>query len=314
MNTASVDRELVFLKTGCKCYGALVDGRLLETGERTPFTAGQQQVIVLRVTPPAIQTEAEFHADFVWQGDGPQQPETVSVTLPVLADVSLAPQSLARSLLPTELAQPLEETIHLTRMARDEVLVREVPEVLSSEPFVEVKQLAAEGHPTEVEPGLWRQEWDVHLSIQPPANLRPDAYPVQIRCQYPGADGERPNAAMQIILRLKTPLQYPESLYFGRIPVGQQRSRKLLIRSTDESPFALSVDEQLPAGISVKLQPEKQREHWVEITTEPNAPGDFEEVVLLRTSHPRMPEVRLHVTGIVFESSATDDASPSAAE
>lgn len=299
-NEAAVERDLVFEQTGCSCYGVADGSQQLARGDRITFAPGEARTLQLEVKPARQQSQVEYRASFHWEGPEGNVPLQLEARLAVYEDVRVSPPALSRNLRPDELLQSFREVFDIVRVARVREQTQAVPIVDISSESVAVEKIWPDGDAESMGDGLWKQVWKLAVQVTPPADLKPDTFPVNVRCSFPGAEGTELSATAQVLLRLKTPLQYPESIYLGRIPVGQLRARKVLVRSTDEEPFGLSLASDSPKQVGVHVDDEMGTEQWVELSVTPAEDGEFAYSVQLNSTHPRMPRLQLQVSGTGF--------------
>jgi len=299
-NDATVRRDLVFEQTGCSCYGIADGQQQLARGDRIAFAPGETRSLRLGVKPARQRSQLEYRAAFHWEGPEGHVPLQLEARLAVYDDVQISPPALSRNLTPAELQHSFREVFDLVRVARDREQTQAMPAVDISSESVAVEKVWPDGDAESMEDGLWKQTWKLAVQITPPADLKPDTFPVHVRGSFPGPEGTEMSDTAQVLLRLKMPLQYPESIYLGRIPAGQLRARKVLIRSTDEEPFELSVANESAKQVGIHINAEMRTEHWVELSVTPAEVGEFAYHVQLNATHPRMPRLQLQVSGAGF--------------
>ncbi|MCA8996646.1 MAG: hypothetical protein KDA80_06670 [Planctomycetaceae bacterium] len=298
-NPTKEDFQVTLLKTGCSCYGVLVNGTPLEKGK--PFTVkpGEAYQFDISALAARAQTEKEYRASFQIES-AREKPRQVSATcvVNVYQDIRLAPMVVSSSWEPGNQSKELRKLV-VEHVYRSEQPTREPPKFDRLPAFVSVNQPTLLGEPEQLDTGLWRNSWEVELTLQLDEAVNNFRSPQTFDVSFSGSNPDQQTTAQgQLLVEKSQPLLYATRLHFGTFAVGQKQQRRMLVTSRNQSDFTLHVrDGDLPEGVSVSLSEEPETRQWLTFSMEFEEERDFEESVRIQTSRPDQPELEILLQG-----------------
>lgn len=299
-NDQEQTRELIYEGTACSCYGLNHQGQQVEKEAKYSVAPGETIQFELESRPAPVPRDYDLKAFFAWEASGEKEAFTRTAQLKILADASVS-QLVSLAVDADQLSRPLVQHLEVQRTDRSAELAAVAPELKAIVPYVAIKSAKSARAPEEVGSGIWKQTWDVDLEIIPPADLAADQLPSSLDFVFVKPNGESVIAKSQLLLTLRTPLQYPSTIAMGRVPAGSERVRKLLIRSSTKTSFSLNRNEATDPAVTIACSPDRQPEQWVEIGYTPTQSGAFEAIAVLNTDVRDLPQITIKLTGTAFD-------------
>ena len=298
-------QTITYQKSGCTCYGLSLDGRKLEEGESLSIPPRGSIELELNGMPPDSAMEKEYSVQLGVPSKGGTKLDSVPVRciVRVEADLTVSPNVVAFHLSPGEELHETRsvEIDHVFRAGegksdRPRLMIEQktVPEFLSDTRLEEMGETEDRGD------GFLRQKSRLTFRVDFRAAEIEDTLRRTMLLAVTHPNGERLSRPLQFTAQLVRPIAFPSKIHFGRLTSGGGRTRRILISSTQGNPFALApVESSIPDGVSVSVDEGRSPRHWVTLGVAPDAVGNWEASVILRTDHPDQPEIRLQLEALI---------------
>jgi hypothetical protein len=297
-NTAGEPRTVVLQKTGCSCYGVIENGQRLETGSELTVPPGGQLQLQLNAMPPEMESSKEYTADFEIPEPTGSRRVTFHCQLRTYLDLRVTPAAITVEKQPGLPSEDVREVL-VEYTCRNQVPATVQPEIRGLPPDVTVTSVSALGDPEELEAGIFRKAWAVTLRSQIAADVTDEVPPVPLTVTIADPAGTvLASAPATWRLYLARAVNFPSRVHFGSLPVGETRSRRILLSSVDGQPFQLQLDPAgKPAFLNVTLPPTAEAQQWLELDVTPDLPGTFSGVLRLQSDRPSQPTIEIQVEG-----------------
>lgn len=301
-NLGGAAGKIALVGTGCSCYGVSLNGEAVEKRQPLSLPSGETLVFQIGASPSLNQASREFTATFAVhpRADEPGYQHQVVCRLNIYEDLRLSPEALTierRSPEPTTDRRTLRIE-HVFRSSDGESGPPSFPRLPE---FCQVVGVEARGPAEKLEDDLWRRTWEASLELETPAveSNAPLRAPFTVQAEV-GARQRTSFGAGQIVVRSAQPIAFPSRVHFGKLAPAESRQRRILVASTDASPFTLQCDpDLLPAGVRIELPDQAALRHWVQLTVTPAEEGAFAESIALRTDHPLLSALSIELQGLV---------------
>lgn len=298
---------------GCSCYQVKKGEARLKVDERFDLGAGATETLVLFPPRPVFDRVSDYNFSLGYE-QKPGEPTSILSCqghLTSIADMRVNPTVLTAEFVHD--SPPQTVMMEVTRTARQRADV-EHPITTSGWPEgTEVDAPTPVGEPTMVMDGLWKQTWRVSARIPKP---QPTATPQEmwpIRVTGPSPDS--PHNSAQLMIRFRSGLSGPRLVHFGEVQVGQPTSRRIQILARDEVQFRILGPSAPNEPLSLKTDTaDAAKTHWGDLTMNANEPGEFRQILQVKTDHPQQAtlpiEVRANVTAPVSTPEPADGTGP----
>lgn len=302
-NPTSKDRVIKLVRTGCACYGINLDGVLLKTGATFTIPAGESKQVQLVFQPADSQSEKHYTADFSAELDeGKEQVIPIKCRQQVFADIRLTP-----SVVTVETEEKAEiddrQVIGIENVYRSEDGSAGSLKFPTVPDHMQVTDLKTTGPAEDLGHGLWRQKWTAQVEVKVPADRgeTPNQATFHLVAESPqGEVTARQEGTLVIHTRQK--VIFPNRVHFGKVGIGNTRTRRILLSSTEANFFRLSCDPtRIPSFIRVHIQEHVDDRHLVEISVTPKVAGRFHEEIKLQTDMYDVMEIAVRIEGVAEE-------------
>ncbi len=300
-NHRSAPARIRFEGTGCTCYGVQFQGRRLERGEEFEIPAGGSAVVSIEARVPMEAGRHRYRAEFLWL-DGEQEWQLpISLTVPLLEDVTVTP---AVHVVELEDKNALEALpVRVKRATRDKTLVNRAPRVSGLPDCFQEASWQMAALPQEIEPGIWQTEWETtFLPTQAVSFGLAGKIQARVRFSFDDPEQASPHAYLRLGIRQAHGLRAPEKVYFGSLSMGETKSRRILLSSIDEEGFVITKILSRHDQLTFESPSDVPRPHqWVKLILTGRSPGRFHGMVQIETDHHSGEPVRIEVSAIIHE-------------
>lgn len=318
-NGSDREKQIAVSKTGCSCYGVATGEKLVEPGEWIAIPSGTSRDLFFVAKRIEGETEQAFRAAFsVRDSEGGRVSDvTANCTMKIFRDLSLEPSTFVDDLPPTAVSMQArtEYKLVLRQVTRGR-RTNPVPKFAMSPALLTATNFEVTGQPTEVAPGLWQTEWTNSLSLTAlPETVRENggryAFSIEVP-EIPVGEGTRSRndsslptlldvvrdlpqrrIAGQLVLRRSRGVIAPGQIHFGSIASGEHRERRIVLNAADHVPFKVQVEQTPPLFHVVVDSTDAATQQWITVTLSAEGARDLDETLILRTTHPDQPEVRV---------------------
>ncbi len=148
---------------------------------------------------------------------------------------------------------------------------------------------------------IWEIEWRATLRLKATERVRQSPEGFVGQCVVACGDGEFQQVQIPIRLRCVDAIQAsPPHTYLGQVKAGEQRTRTVMLRARDDLEFEIAEITCDASGISTKVVSEGARKlHVLQVALNGSVVGRQEGTVRVATTHPKCPEVKFSVEGMV---------------
>lgn len=302
-NPTSKDRAIKLVRTGCACYGVTLEGTPLKTGETFTLPARETKQIQLEFLPADSQSEKNYTVDFsAALDDGKEQVIPIKCRQQVFADLRLTPSVVT---VETEEATEIDDRqlIGIENVYRSEDGEAGTLNFPTVPDHMQVTELQKIGPAEDLGHGLWRQKWTAQLEVKLPADREETPKQAVFHLVAESPEGDlRARQDGTLVIHTRQKVIFPNRVHFGKIGVGNTRSRRILLSSTESNFFRLSCDsKKIPPYIKVQIQEHIDDRHLVEISVTPQVAGRFNEEIKLQTDMYDVTEIAVRIEGVAEE-------------
>ncbi len=299
-NHSSSLKSIVVRRISCGCAGLFDPGtnRPMKTGDSFTLAPGQSKPLELEMSLRA--GLAKTYVESVTLASQTEEADyevSIRVTAPVIADVAVEPSALSH-----DFRQPVdqvEKILSVRRHTRSEASPKSSPSLVSLPDGVSVRRLTSM-ELTQVESGLWRQQWEVVLAVAPPERLK-GRLSSQFFVQF--SDDVPDSVTVPVNLQWTEGIMTaPSEIDFGVVKVGQTAVKKCLLASNEGRDFRILSTTSSLQSLTIKRVPLIKTDpsgaaskHWIEFQLYPTEEGDLTGEITIQTDHPTSPEVKLEV-------------------
>lgn len=299
VSSSSESSSVTFEDANCGCTRLIVDGNPIQLGDRFNLAPGDSSIVKLTSRLSLLPNSYDFRAKLIARkSDGTQNELLIRLGVRVLADIVLAPDVFSHEFHSLD-GEPITKTLRVERRWRGRIVPPSAPSLEHQPRQLAILEVTEEKTPSEIEPGIWSRSWIMKVSLSPSQDLLSDpvrsVVPITFR---DSADSEPISADLPVLIGLAYGIEAPKLSYFGTLPVGEQQSRRILLRSTDEIDFSvIKTHSTSPAFSVAKYSVAKARSCWVELVYNPSEPGDHSSEIMIETDHPRNQKLVVRVRG-----------------
>ncbi|MFG0335448.1 MAG: hypothetical protein ACF8TS_18980, partial [Maioricimonas sp. JB049] len=202
----------------------------------------------------------------------------------------------------TDGEQSEEGGVDIRRVWRAKTFPREVtPDLRSHDGQIRVADLHETSPVTQLADGLWQQTWQAALRFSPSWESN-DATEVRSRLHvdFEGIpDNDSFGKTALIVFRREFGISYPDIIHFGALTRGEARQRRILLVGNDEHNYRL-LSAHGTQGVSATITGDvAAQEHWIDLKCSGEVTGEIDSAVVIRTTHPATPEIRIPVKALV---------------
>ncbi len=291
VNNSGEDVTIRYDGAGCSCYDVLRDGTPLRSGDEFLLPAGTRDRIQMAVSMPKVAGSEAYRADFTARlPSGEVIALPIHLGLNVYPDLEIRPVRTVLEVVPGEELAPME--LSVTRRTRDRGSLDELPKVPRLPDELRLDPWSAT--PVQ-EPGpqLWSRTWSTRVHFQ----LTPGEQPSDRTLDFEIVATEQPaplRDVVSLLVRPKIGLRGPQELALGTVPVGESRTRRLLILSADGTPFRITgVESDNPQWTMQAESNEAAVRHWLTAQVTAVSAGLSETGFTLTTDHPDALQYRI---------------------
>lgn len=294
-NTGDQDAVATLASVGCGCYRLICADEELSLHDTVVIPARGRAAVRFNVHPPALPDVIDYRAEFdVAAGTG-------LVRLPLRCEVrTVADVAVSPDVVTHELGSPAgEHRLRITRCYRSgsEPGTDPVWEDLPS--FAELRDVRPLATAREEFPGLFVDEWEALLRVNPEAASDLPSEPVPIAVTFQDG-GFLASGRTTLVFGRRTGIDSPGRIHFGRVPAGQNRSRQCLLRAADDVPFRILETASESGHVSGRAPRSAAAiEQWLELELTSTTAGELRDRVRCRTDHPDAPEIHIEVQALV---------------
>lgn len=301
VNRSAQERTVTLVATGCSCYGVSVDGLPLQNGDTVTIAAGATRTLKINARPTDMPSEKEYSVQLSSaSAEGQEEVVTSRCRLRVFQDLRLTPNVLTIDA-PRGAAVDETRTVLIEHVSRGNRSAAGPPTFVDLPPGIQVQELVEASPPEELGDGLVRRSWQGTLRISLPAEREQTSNPFPLIVVMRNSQGSlQAKGEGSLILHTRTPIAFPTRVHFGNLVPGEPRQRRILVTSTNGTPFSIHSDpDRHPSFLQVELDERPAAQHWLQLTVTPPQPGTFSETLTLQTDCPEEPEISIQLEGHV---------------
>jgi len=301
INRSSQPQKMKLLRSGCSCYGVSLDGAKLTNGEVFSIPSKGTRTAQIDFRPAESHSEKFYTTDLsTILPNGKSHLFSVKCRLRVFADMRLTPSVITVDAIPQQ-AVSADQQISIEHIYRGTAEEQGTPDFSDLPPTMTVSNLKKAGPPEKLTEVIWKQIWTALVHVELPADREEMTTPLKYNVRLKGGKPAGALAAHgSLMVHTRQTVAFPNRVNFGKIDLGETRSRRILLSSTEETIFRLQCDSsQLPAGVHVDFNDHLDLRHLVTLSITPHQPGPFSEVVKLQTDLYDFREIAVRVEGIV---------------
>ncbi len=325
-NRSGVEQYVTIAKTGCSCYGMATVDSVLKPGERVKVLAGESKSLFFVAKELNAEAEQAFRVG-LYVGGSPDGSATADneelradCSMKIVPDLVVEPASIVVDVSGEEERTRMDPKVYplkVTRVTRGRPVERTGPNLFMAPQLLEAQPFQLEKPPEEIAPGLWRTMWKTSVELKSlPDEVHENGGRFTFDVEFPEAGNPPPKkpgslrdatlptvldvvssvaprrVSGQLIVRRSKGIIAPAQLHFGVITMGSEsRTRRLIMTAADHRPFQVTVGD-VPGRFEADVDSsEPAAQQWATVTFTPDAAGDIEGVLTLKTSHPDQREL-----------------------
>lgn len=296
-NGSDADATATLAGLGCGCYRLLHEGRELPVHESLVIPAHSDVIVRFDTRPATAPGILDYRAEFDVPSDGGAARLPIHCTVQTLADVALTPDVITHDLDQAVSRYP----VVVRRLYRDRTDSGAEPDWGPLPDFLVIDQVHLHAVGVEERTGLWLDEWEAELLIQSDLTDGSTASPIPLTVSFGGAkESMTVVGRATLVLDRSSGIEAPSRLNFGRVPIGQTRARRCLLRAADGIPFRVTGVASESACVACRPPGEAAAvEQWLDLEVTADAASEFAAIVHCRTDHPSTPEITIEVRALV---------------
>lgn len=294
-------QTLVLVDTSCHCVDVREGGRRLVLGQSISVT--DVRTVYVAGTLRRHAGEQSFTARFAQHyddGTTAADPLELRIVAPVYADIELKPASV---LLNCRVGNVQDSRVTLTvhRTYRAESAIKVRPTIQDCPNWIDVDSIQLCEPAQEFERGVWKETWQVDLHFDHSGMLGATNAPIVATVEFAPRGGGRPvEHELPIVVQRRVGIVAPHSLSVGVVPVGESRSRRLLIRAADDCEFAITrVHVEAPEFVASTTLNIPSVKHSIDVKFVATEVGKVPTKLVIYTTHPEQPEVSIPLFALV---------------
>jgi len=294
-NLSSEPQVVRFEGVSCGCAGLRLGEKELQVGDRVTLAGGGKDCLKLSMRVPLAKSETVISASFTIPAEpGKEESLSVQCRVRVLPDILFRPSVFSCEF---RSAQPrvAEKTLKVERVFRADNAVSSPLKVTRIPPQMKVLRIERTAPASRIEADLWREFWQISVAFTATEDLQSTAAPTALSISFDSANSpSEQTAECPVILRRAFGIEAPKMVHFGAVPMGQTRTKRLLIRAADEREFELLHIGTDSTALEVSTSTSGcKKYHWLDASYHAACPKALCTQILIETSHPDCPKLTI---------------------
>lgn len=298
-NTSSETMELQLKITSCGCLSLHHEGQSLHEGNSFLVLPGKTKSVIMEMQYPSYPGKNENKAYFTTKSQRLDFVTEISMSCPVLEDISVAPKIVPLSFDRNEVSR--EFSIYLTRNSRDKSSLRGKPLLHNAPKFLSLKKNSVQFYEKEIEKELWQKQWCLDFVVKLPVESEFPKTPQFVSLVF--EDTPVPSSIdFSVILSKNYGISFPRNISFPDTRLSETRTRSFSIQSAKNQSFTIkSVLCDNPCfSIVAPKQSQELKQHWFEVKFSPTTIGENKGVIIIATSDVDFQKIEIDLDGVAF--------------
>ncbi|WP_437185953.1 hypothetical protein SH668x_003079 [Planctomicrobium sp. SH668] len=272
--------------------------KILNVGDSVSIPGNSKSELQVTFAPVKCHSDKNHALDFaIILPEGGHQPHRVSCRQRVYSDIRMSPGALVVTLDEgSRFSTP--HTLNIQHYFRSSTGTPPKPRFANLPSTMTVESVVADGECEQCESSLWLQKWNVLFKIEVGESEHPVEKSTSLQVNFDSADGESQSCKCHVVYHTRQKAVFPQSVNFGRVQIGSNRTRTVILRGNQYGLFRLIQQKDLlPPYLKLQIGEAPSERHHVDLIVSPKQTGPFNDRITLKTDMYDICEISIWIKG-----------------